>query len=280
MRWDASDRRSTNVEDLRGRRVGRTAAIGGGSVVVALVLALLGAPKEVVQQVLQGGGQGSGTAVDRDPGPETPEFDMLRVVLADTEDVWKTLLPGYQAPKLGVFADAIDSACGVADSAVGPFYCPMDRKVYLDTSFFKELSSRFGAPGTFAQAYVVAHEIGHHVQTLTGVSEKVHARRSRSSETESNALSVRQELQADCYAGVWAHHTARMRKNRIEAGDIESGLNAASAIGDDNLQKQARGYVVPESFTHGSGAQRVEWFKRGYDTGKPESCDTFAARSL
>jgi predicted metalloprotease len=248
-------------------------------VVVALVLALLGAPQEVVQQVLRGGGSDEGTTVEQDPGPKPPEYEMLQVVLADTEDVWHKLMPGYQPPKLGVFSEGVESACGFASSAVGPFYCPVDRKVYLDTAFFSDLEKRFGAPGKFAQAYVVAHEIGHHVQTLTGVSEQVHARRARSSESQSNALSVRQELQADCYAGVWAHHTGRM-KNRIEPGDIESGLNAASAIGDDNLQKRARGYVVPESFTHGSGAQRVEWFKRGHSTGKPDACDTFTSRSL
>jgi predicted metalloprotease len=279
MRWDSSDRRSTNVEDLGRRRVGRGAVVGGGSVVVALVLALLGAPREVVQQVLQGGGSGDQTAVERPDPAEEPVKDMMKVVLADTEDVWHKILPGYQDPQLKFFGGGVDSACGFASSAVGPFYCPMDRFVYLDVSFFKELEDRFGAPGKFAQAYVLAHEIGHHVQTLTGVSDKVHAQRARASETQSNALSVRQELQADCYAGVWAYHTARM-KNRIESGDIESGLNAASAIGDDNLQKQARGYVVPESFTHGSGAQRVNWFKRGYQSGQVDDCDTFAARSL
>jgi predicted metalloprotease len=280
MRWDASDRRSDNVEDLGRRRIGRGAVVGGGSVVVALVLALLGAPQEVVQQVLRGGGQSDNTAVERPDPAEEPVKDMMKVILADTEDVWRKLLPGYKDPTLSFFGGGVDSACGFASSAVGPFYCPMDRHVYLDVTFFNELEQRFGAPGTFAQAYVLAHEVGHHVQTLTGLSDKIHARRERASEAESNALSVRQELQADCYAGVWAHHTGQMKQKRIEAGDIESGLNAAAAIGDDNLQKRARGYVVPESFTHGSGAQRVSWFKRGYESGQAESCDTFAARSL
>jgi predicted metalloprotease len=261
--------------------MGKGAMVGGGSVVIALVLALLGAPQEVVQQVLRGGGQtaGEGTTEPADPAQE-PTKDMMRVVLADTEDVWRKLMPGYKDPQLSFFGGGVESACGFASSAVGPFYCPMDRNVYLDVTFFEELEKRFGAPGVFAQAYVLAHEVGHHVQTLTGVSEKVHARRQRASESEGNALSVRQELQADCYAGVWAHHTARMKTKRIEPGDIESGLGAASAIGDDNLQKRARGYVVPESFTHGTGAQRVQWFKRGFESGQPNDCDTFSARSI
>lgn len=277
MRWSSSDRRSDNIEDRRGISVGRGAAVGGGSVVIALVLALLGAPKELVNSVLSGGG-GPGPAVERpiDPAQE-PTMDMLRVILADTEDVWAQLLGNrYERPVLTAFAEAVDSACGFATSAVGPFYCPADRKVYLDLTFFEELDRKFGAPGDFAQAYVVAHEIGHHVQTLTGVSEKVHARRARSSEAESNALSVRQELQADCFAGVWGFHAAKS-KNRLVPGDLEEGLQAATAIGDDTLQKRGRGHVVPESFTHGSAAQRVAWFKRGFQSGRPEDCDTFSA---
>jgi predicted metalloprotease len=282
MEWDSSDRRSDNVEDRRGRGIGRGAAIGGGSVIIALVLALVGAPREVVQAVLKGG-QGSGRGVDRPVDPaEAPVVDMVKVVLADTEDVWKSVLgPGqYHEPKLELFQDQVDSACGLASSAVGPFYCPGDQKVYLDLSFFHELESRFGAPGNFAQAYVIAHEIGHHVQTLTGVSDRVQSMRAHGGKLEANKLSVRQELQADCYAGLWANHTARMKAKRISAGDIDRGLAAAAAIGDDTLQKRSRGVVVPESFTHGTSAQRVEWFKRGYTAGTIDACDTFEAAGI
>jgi predicted metalloprotease len=278
MQWDSSDRRSDNVDDQRGRGVSRGAAIGGGSVVIALVLALVGAPRELVQAVLNGG-QSSGTAVEREVDPaEAPVVDMVKVILADTEDVWKSVLGGrYSEPRLELFQEQVESACGLASSAVGPFYCPGDQKVYLDLSFFHELESRFGAPGNFAQAYVIAHEIGHHVQTLTGVSDKVQSMRARGGKVEANKLSVRQELQADCYAGLWANRTARMKTKRIVEGDIERGLAAASAIGDDTLQKRSRGVVVPESFTHGSSAQRVEWFKRGYQSGQMDACDTFSA---
>jgi uncharacterized protein len=274
-------RRSENFEDRRGIRLGRGTAIGGGTAVVALVLALLGAPKEVVQRVLQGGGQGSAeeTAGPIDPAQE-PLKDRALAVMATTEDTWNGLFRqqgrSYAEPKIIFFTEAVRSACGIAGSAVGPFYCPGDRQVYIDLSFFDELDRRFGAPGDFAQAYVIAHEVGHHVQTLTGLSEKVHAARARASEAQANALSVRQELQADCYAGVWAHH-ANKRERLLEAGDIEEGLRAATAIGDDTLQKRARGYVVPESFTHGSSAQRVQWFKRGWERGDPAACDTFKA---
>jgi predicted metalloprotease len=178
-----------------------------------------------------------------------------------------------------LFSGAVQSACGFAQAAVGPFYCPGDRQVYIDLSFYQDLQSRFGAPGDFAQAYVVAHEVGHHVQTLLGISERNMAARQRASEEEANALSVRQELQADCFAGIWAHNADRSRQ-LLEAGDIEEGLNAAAAIGDDRLQKQTRGYVSPESFTHGSSEQRVRWFKRGFETGAVDSCDSFAARNL
>ena len=178
-----------------------------------------------------------------------------------------------------LFSGAGESACGYAQAAVGPVYCPGDRKVYIDLSFYQDLQSRFGAPGDFAQAYVIAHEVGHHVQTLLGISERTMAARQRASEAEANALSVRQELQADCFAGIWAHNADRSRA-LLEAGDIEEGLNAASAIGDDRLQRSTRGYVSPESFTHGSSEQRVRWFKRGFETGAVDSCDTFGARPL
>jgi predicted metalloprotease len=283
MEWDSSDRRSDNVEDQRGRGMGRGAVIGGGSIVIALVLALVGAPRELIQAVLNGGSTSGGPAVDRPVDPaEAPVVDMVKVILADTEDVWKDVLgPGkYRVPKLELFSGEVQSACGLASSAVGPFYCPGDQKVYLDLSFFHELEDRFGAPGNFAQAYVIAHEIGHHVQTLTGISDRVQSMRASGGKLAANKLSVRQELQADCYAGLWANHTARMKAKRIVAGDIDRGLAAAAAIGDDTLQRRSRGVVVPESFTHGTSAQRVEWFKRGFSAGTMDACDTFDAQGI
>jgi predicted metalloprotease len=209
--------------------------------------------------------------------------EFISVVLADTEETWGAIFgmngSTYQEPTLVLFSGAVESACGFAQAAVGPFYCPADRKVYIDLSFYRDLQSRFGAPGDFAQAYVIAHEVGHHVQTLLGISERNMAARRGASESEANALSVRQELQADCFAGVWAHNANRDRQ-LLEPGDIEEGLNAASAIGDDRLQQQSRGYVAPESFTHGSSEQRMRWFKRGYDSGDVNICDTFAERQL
>jgi len=205
------------------------------------------------------------------------------VVLADTEDTWTGLFKQggsqYRQPKLVLFRGAVQSACGNAQSAMGPFYCPGDQKVYIDLSFFDELQNRFRAPGEFAKAYVIAHEIGHHVQNLLGIAEKVDAQRRRVSEVENNQLSVRMELQADCLAGIWAHHANRTR-HILEGGDVEAAMAAATAIGDDRLQKQARGYVSPESFTHGSSEQRVRWFRRGLDSGKINQCNTFQARDL
>ena len=274
-------RESGNVEDRRGRRLRRGgAAVGGGAVLVAIVLSLLGAPPEVVDQVLQGGG---GTIEEvEDPSQidpaQAPTWSRMRRVLTTTEEVWSQLFSSsgqrYAPPKLIAFTDAVQSACGTADSAVGPFYCPLDQQIYLDLTFFDELAKKFGAPGDFAQAYVLAHEVGHHVQTLTGISERVHAQRSRVSKVEGNRLSVLQELQADCYAGVWAHH-GLAREERLEPGDVEEGLRAANAIGDDTLQRRAQGHVVPDSFTHGSAAQRQQWFQRGFDTGRVDACDTF-----
>jgi hypothetical protein len=201
----------------------------------------------------------------------------MRVVLADTEETWGAIFQEmgqrYEPPKLVVFSGATQSACGVGQSAMGPFYCPADRDVYLDLTFFDELAQRFGAPGEFAQAYVVAHEVGHHVQTLLGLSDRVDSARRGASKADANALSVRQELQADCYAGVWGHYAAR--KDMVDTADVEAGLRAAAAIGDDRLQKQTQGRVVPESFTHGSSAQRVEWFRRGLQSGRVDSCNTF-----
>lgn len=209
--------------------------------------------------------------------------DFVSTVLADTEETWPALLKTagvqYKEPRLVLFRNAVKTACGTGASQMGPFYCPADQKVYIDLSFFDELAQRHQAPGDFAQAYVIAHEIGHHVQTLTGVSSKVHQAKRRLSKTEANKLSVKQELQADCYAGIWAHHANRSRQ-LLEAGDIDEGLNAASSIGDDRLQKQAQGYVVPDLFTHGSSTQRVKWFKTGLKFGTMENCDTFSASSM
>jgi predicted metalloprotease len=209
--------------------------------------------------------------------------DFVAVVLGDTEDTWSEIFASggerYAPPKLVLFSGMVRSACGMAQSAMGPFYCPMDQKVYIDLDFYRDLRERFRAPGDFAQAYVIAHEVGHHIQTLLGTSQQVQAARERSSEEQGNALSVRLELQADCYAGVWAHHADRARQI-LEQGDVEEGLNAAAAIGDDRIQRQTQGTVVPESFTHGSSQQRVAWFRRGLESGSMKSCDTFAAGAL
>jgi predicted metalloprotease len=219
--------------------------------------------------------------------PQTTSEDDLKqfvgVVLADTEDVWQDIFKQYgqtyEDPKLVLYSGGVRSACGMGMSAMGPFYCPNDEKVYIDLDFYQELKNRFHAPGDFAEAYVIAHEIGHHVQKLLGIMDKVEAVRQRIGQSESNALQIRVELQADCFAGVWANH-AQESKNIIEPGDIDEALNAASAIGDDRIQKQTQGYVVPDSFTHGSSAQRVRWFKRGYESGKLENCDTFNTDQL
>jgi predicted metalloprotease len=209
--------------------------------------------------------------------------EFVSAVLADTEDSWNELFKqagkSYREPQLVLFRQAVATACGTGSAQIGPFYCPSDQKVYLDLSFFDELKSRHGAPGDFAQAYVIAHEIGHHVQTLIGISAKVHKAKKSLSQVEANRLSVKQELQADCYAGIWAHDARRSRQI-LESGDIEEGLAAASAIGDDRLQKQARGYVTPDSFTHGSSKQRVAWFRKGLSEGTLRACDTFAAGTL
>ena len=287
MRWQGG-RRSGNIEDRRSVRAGPGMALGGGGLLIALLVAtLFGAdPMQLLSIVLEGGG-GVPVEETQTQGPadtaNDPEADFVSVVLADTEDVWRKLFTDagqrYADPRLVLFRDQVRSACGFASAAVGPFYCPGDSKVYLDLAFFQELSRRFGAPGDFARAYVVAHEIGHHVQNLSGLSEEVHRRQQSLSREEGNALSVRVELQADCYAGVWAHH-ANVDRKILEPGDMEEALGAATAIGDDQLQRHAQGYVVPESFTHGSSAQRVRWFRRGFDTGAPGKCDTFAARDL
>jgi predicted metalloprotease len=273
MRWQGR-RESGNLEDRRG--AGMRMGIGGGigGVVLLLLVSFFTDqnPADLISALDQpGSGESSAPVND-----EASKF--MKVVLADTEDTWTTVFQDrgerYDPAGLVLFSGATESACGLGQSAMGPFYCPLDRKAYFDLSFFEELAQRFGAPGEFAQAYVVAHEIGHHVQTLTGVSQRVNAARQRSNESEGNALSVRQELQADCYAGVWGYSAAR--KDMLDPGDVESGLRAAAAIGDDRLQKQTQGRVAPESFTHGSSAQRVEWFRRGLENGRMDDCDTFA----
>lgn len=287
MRWERG-RRSDNVEDRRGMRVtGKGAAgVGVGTILLALVAMYFGVDPSVVmnQAGNLGGAPQQETAGPVQTSPEEERLkDFMSAVLGDTEDVWGSLFRGsnqtYQQPKLVLFSGAVQSACGHAEAAMGPFYCPGDQKLYLDMSFFNDLAKRHDAPGDFAQAYVVAHEVGHHVQNLLGVAEQVHAARGRASEAEGNALQVRMELQADCFAGVWAHHANRQRQI-LEPGDTEEALAAAAGVGDDRLQKQARGYVVPESFTHGSSEQRMRWFNQGMQSGDPSQCDTFKARQL
>ncbi|ABW26855.1 KPN_02809 family neutral zinc metallopeptidase [Acaryochloris marina] len=284
MRWKMG-RRSTNVEDRRGGSSMPTAAGGGlGILVITLVAAFFGIdPSLILDQANQFDNPPTTSAPDRRPAAENELADFVSVVLADTEDTWETLFrqggQTYRKPKLVLFSGQTSSACGLGKAAMGPFYCPADQKVYIDLSFYKDLKERHQAPGDFAQAYVIAHEVGHHVQTLLGVSRKVYELRSRVSKVEGNQLSVRQELQADCFAGIWAHHANRTRQI-LEQGDIEEALNAASSIGDDRLQQQAGGRVTPESFTHGSSAQRVKWFKVGLQTGSLKDCDTFATRNL
>jgi hypothetical protein len=252
--------------------MGRGAVGGGIGVLIAVVLALMFGvdPSRMTQTEPEPPPPGAG--ID-DTGRE-----FVEVVLADTEETWHEIFrergQPYEEPTLVLFDGAVQSACGIAGSAVGPFYCPGDQQVYLDMSFFRDLAQSLGAPGDFAQAYVIAHEIGHHVQTLMGTSQRVAEARQRASETQANALSVRMELQADCYAGVWGHH-ANLEANFLESGDVEEGLGAAAAIGDDRLQRRSQGEVVPESFTHGTSEQRVRWFRRGLEAGTPEACDTF-----
>ncbi len=286
MRWE-DGRRSDNVEDRRGM-TSRPAFVGGGLGTIVLVLLALyfGVdPSFLLQNAPLRGEQTNAPSVGADgtTGATDPAADFVSVVLADTEDTWTALFAEsgqqYEVPKLVLFSGSVQSACGNAQAAMGPFYCPADRKVYIDLSFYRDLQDRFQAPGDFAQAYVVAHEIGHHVQNLLGLSDKVQQARQGASEEEANALSVRLELQADCLAGIWAHRADRTRQI-LETGDVEEALTAASAIGDDRLQQQSRGYVTPDSFTHGSAEQRVRWFKRGLDTGQFSSCDTFAAQAL
>jgi predicted metalloprotease len=301
MDWEGR-RKSDNVEDQRNTEYSGSGNSGGGGMLNLLPMAVkfLGVKGTAVLAVCIGiyalltGNIGSVLSIlgFQQPAQQTStsqplqqtaaekkEVDFVSVILADTEETWRVLLKQkgkeYEEPHLVLFRNAVQSACGFAQSATGPFYCPADRKVYLDLAFFDDLQHRFNAPGDFAQAYVIAHEVGHHVQTLLGISAKVHAARKQLSKKESNQLLVRQELQADCFAGVWAYHADKKRK-LLEAGDIEEGLAAASAVGDDTLQKQAQGYVVPDSFTHGSAAQRMQWFKIGLQSGDMDRCNTFA----
>jgi predicted metalloprotease len=295
MKWEGN-RESDNVEDRRDEGGGGGGgggfglggrSIGIGTVVLALIGSYVFGVNPLTMLNLLSGGGGAPVQQQQAPAHAPPASDrqakFVSTVLADTEDVWTQLFraqgSSYVRPKLVLFSDRIGTACGTGQSAVGPFYCPGDQKVYIDLSFYRLMQQRFHVAGEFAQAYVIAHEVGHHVQHLSGISDKVDAARRRASETQSNALSVRLELQADCFAGVWAFHANRAR-SILEQGDVETALNAASAIGDDALQRQSQGQVVPDSFTHGSSAQRVRWFKRGIESGDTGQCNTFEARQL
>lgn len=278
MRWRGR-KESSNVEDRR--RISPKGILGGGigGIVILVVVLLLGGDPSSILENIPSGEPGSNYV-------ETPEekelAQFVSVVLAETEDVWHRIFneenAAYLEPTLVLFSGRVESACGIAGSATGPFYCPGDQKLYIDLSFYDELRTRFKAPGDFAMAYVIAHEVGHHIQNLTGVIDEVHKLRSQLSESEYNKYSVRLELQADFYAGVWAHYT--QRADLLEEGDLEEALNAASAIGDDRIQKSTQGYIVPDSFTHGTSEQRKRWFYRGYTTGDINQGDTFSARDL
>lgn len=277
MRWRGRQG-SGNVEDRRGMGGGGKIAIGGGAGLIIVIISLL-LGQNPLDLINAGGGSQALEQQQPISEEENQQAEFVRVVLKDTEDVWHALFQErgetYQEPKLVLFTGSDQSGCGVASAAMGPFYCPLDSKVYIDLSFYNDLQSRFGAPGDFAMAYVIAHEVGHHVQHLWGITDKVHSLRERLSEEENNRLSVKLELQADFLAGVFAHH-AHQLNNILEAGDIEEALAAANAIGDDRLQKQSQGYVVPDAFTHGTSEQRMYWFKKGFDTGDLDQGDTFS----
>jgi hypothetical protein len=291
MKWEGN-RESDNVEDARssrgagGVRLGSGRSIELGTMAIALVAGwIFGINPLTVLGLLSG--EGPGPQQQSAPAGKPPADDTMArfvsVVLADTEDVWRTqfqqLGATYREPKLRLFRGSEPTACGQGQAAMGPFYCPGDQKVYIDLGFYETMRTQLGAPGDFAQAYVIAHEVGHHVQNLLGITAKVESTRGRVSEAQGNALSVRLELQADCFAGLWAHHAQKARQI-LEQGDLEEALNAAGQIGDDALQRKSRGTVQPESFTHGSSAQRVTWFKRGLQTGSVQQCNTFEARQL
>ena len=290
MRMD-DHRESDNIEDRRGRSGGGGLRLGGGkmglgTIAIALIASyFLGINPMTVLNMLAGGGM---PAIEQQapasrPPADDPTAIFVSRVLASTEDTWnqafREMGKEYQEPKLVLFSGSTPTACGTGQSAMGPFYCPGDQKVYIDLTFFRELKEQFKAPGEFAQAYVVAHEVGHHVQHLLGIADQVQQAKQRVGETEGNALSVRMELQADCLAGVWGKRTDTM-KSVLEPGDLEAALTAASAIGDDRLQQQSQGRIVPESFTHGSSAQRMRWFRRGFDSGDFNQCNTFKAKQL
>ncbi len=264
--------------------VGRGAAVGGLGgcgllIFVALYLVLGGDPVQLVEQLPVDSGPSASVQVGPPPPGQDELADFVSVVLADTEDTWNPIFTEagrvYEEPRLVLFSGQVQSACGFAGASMGPFYCPADRKLYIDLSFYDELKRRFRAPGDFAQAYVIAHEVGHHVQNLLGISDQVQAMQQRGGRGEANELSVRLELQADCLAGIWGHSTRRER-DMLESGDLEEALNAAAAIGDDHIQRETTGRVMPDSFTHGSSAQRVKWFRIGFETGDVDQCDTFA----
>ena len=285
MRWTGR-RQSSNVDDQRGRGFGgggmlTKGGLGIGGIVIVVVISLILGKNPLT--LLEQTGVTTGDNTTEQQVQLTPQQEeqkqFVATVLADTEDVWNKLLPNYAEPTLVLFSNQVESACGMASSASGPFYCPPDEKVYIDLSFYDELQSRFQAPGDFAQAYVIAHEVGHHVQHLMGITDKIHAMQGQISEEEYNKLSVRLELQADFFAGVWAHHANKMQ-NILEPGDLDEALQAATAIGDDRLQQQSQGYVVPDSFTHGTSEQRARWFRKGFETGDVKQGDTFNAASL
>lgn len=286
MRW-RGERESDNVEDQRGMSGGGRIAVGGGigTILIVVIGLLMGkSPTNIFSDVMQNNSQSSSYEQTTTANPaDDSTAQMIKVVLASTEDVWGEIFrqagASYQAPKLRMFSGATQTACGQGQQAMGPFYCPADTKVYIDLSFCDELRTKFNAPGNFAVAYVIAHEVGHHIQNLMGTSEKVQQLRGRMSEAEYNRYSVALELQADFYAGVWAYHAQRMR-NILEPGDLEAALKAANAIGDDKLQQEAQGYVVPDAFTHGTSDQRMFWFKKGFQTGDLNQGNTFKALGL
>lgn len=302
MRWKGR-RQSSNVQDRRGESTSYSTAGAGGAMLLRFIPRMLGSKTGRIILIvgvvviagsrffdidllplLLGGGSPAVTQNSRQPTPEEQELSQfVAVVLADTEDTWNSIFSAegqqYQEPALVLFSGSVRSACGQASSAVGPFYCPADQQVYLDLSFFRDLKTRYGAPGDFAQAYVIAHEVGHHVQTLLGISNKVQQAGQGKNKVQANALSVRQELQADCFAGVWGH-AAQTERQMLDPGDLVEALTAATAIGDDRLQKQAGGQIVPDSFTHGSSEQRVRWFRKGFESGDINTCNTFTAQQL
>lgn len=281
MRWKGR-KQSSNVEDRRGLSAKGIAGGGIGTIVIVLVVLLLGGdPTSLIQNIQTSDQTTTSNYTETAEEKELAQF--VSVILAETETVWHNIFADigkqYREPKLVLFSGSVQSACGVAGSSTGPFYCPGDQKLYIDLSFYQELQTKFKAPGDFAMAYVVAHEVGHHIQNLLGTMEKVQQLRSRISQEEYNQYSIRLELQADFYAGVWAHYTDRI-EGLLEEGDLEEALNAASAVGDDRIQKQAQGYVVPESFTHGTSEQRKRWFYKGYKTGDIRQGDTFNTTNL